>query len=136
MTKLYSDGGLNAGVFGGPIFSLVVIVFMCTDSSGSSMVFLVPVLPMMLYWLFTFRHWKKIYYENESLYIYNVFSKEPIVVQKENIGGINKVIFYNPNFYKLVYYDENKDAKYVYFYRNGALDDFSDLIDKINESYP
>lgn len=133
MTRLYSIVGLYTVVFGGSIFSLVAVIFICIDTSGSSMVFLIPVVPIMLYWLFTFRRWKKVYYERGALYIYNIFSNDPIVVQKENIGGINKLMFYNPRFYKIVYYDGNEDAKYVYFQRNWFLDDFTDIIYKLNE---
>ena len=132
MTRLYSDTGLYGFLFGPPILSLVAIVFWMY-SDGLIMPILILVLPLIMYWLFTFRRWKKVSYEKGSLYIYNPFSNEPIVVHKENIGGINRLMFYDPRFYKLVYYDENKDAKYVYFQRNRFLDDFSDIIDKINE---
>ena len=132
MTKLYSIVGLYSFVFGLPIFSLVAVVFWMYPD-GLIMPVWVLVLPLILYWLFTFRRWKKVCYEHGALYIYNVFSNDPIVVQKENIGGVNRLMFYDPRFYKIVYYDENKDAKYVYFQRNSFLSDFNDIIDKLNE---
>ena len=133
MTRLYSISGLYTMIFGGPIFSLAGVIFMYIFSNSTTMLVLIPVLPIMLYWLFTFRRWKKVYYERGALYIYDLFSNDPIVVHKDNIGGINRIMFYDPRFYKIVYYDENKDAKYVYFQRNWFLDDFTDILDKLNE---
>jgi hypothetical protein len=133
MTRLYSFAGLYSVVFGGPIFSLIAVVSMYIYSNSTVMLVLIPVVPIMLYWLFTFRRWKKVYYERGALYIYNIFSNDLIVVHKDNIGGINRIMFYDPRFYKIVYYDENKDAKSIYFQRNWFLDDFTDIIDKLNE---
>lgn len=133
MTRLYSIVGLYSFIFGGPIFSLTAFIFTYIYSYSTLMLVLIPVGPIMLYWLFTFRRWKKVYYERGALYIYNPFSNDPIIVHKDNIGGINRLMFYDPRFYKIVYYDENKDAKYVYFQRNWFLDDFSNIIDKLSE---
>jgi hypothetical protein len=133
MTRLYSFVGLYSFVFGAPIFSVTAFISMYIYSYNTLLLVLIPVGPIMLYWLFTFRRWKKVYYEGESLYIYNLFSNDPIVVHKENLDGINRLMFYDPRFYKIVYYDENKDAKFIYFQRNWFLDDFTGIIDKLNE---
>ncbi|MGZ3755583.1 MAG: hypothetical protein ACXVAY_08095 [Mucilaginibacter sp.] len=132
MKRLYSYAGLYGFVFGAPIFSIVIIILVCIFAIGEISIACIPVVPIMLYWLFTFRRWKKVYYERGSIYIYNIFSKNQTIVHKEDIGGINKLMFYDPRFYKIVFYDENKDAKYVYFQRNWLLNDFSDIIDKFN----
>lgn len=133
MKRLYSYFGLYGFVFGAPIFALGIIMLTCIFAIDEIWMAFIPVVPIMLYWLFTFRRWKKVYYERGALYIYNIFSKEPVVVHKENLGGINKFMFYDPRFYKIVFYDENKNTKYVYFQRNWLLSDFSDIIDKLNE---
>jgi uncharacterized protein YuzE len=86
----------------------------------------------MLYWLFTFRRWKRVYYDADSLYIYDIFSNNHIVVHKRDIGGVNRIMTYDPRFYKIVYYDVNNDAKYVNFQRNWFLSDFGEIIDKLN----
>jgi len=133
MTRLYSYAGLYGFILGIPVFSLSVIILACIFAIDEIRISFIPVVPLMLYWLFTFRRWKKVYYESGSLYIYNLFSNNPTIVHKGDIGGINKLMFYDPRFYKITFYDENKDAKYVYFQRNWFLDDFSDIIDKLNE---
>jgi len=133
MKRLYSFTGLYGFVFGAPIFSLGILILVCIFAIHEIAIACIPVVPIMLYWLFTFRRWKKVYYDRGSLYIYNIFSKAPLIVHKENIGGVNKLMFYDPRFYKIVFYDENKDAKYVYFQKNLFLSDFSETIDKLNE---
>jgi len=132
MKRLHSYFGLYAFVFGAPIFSLAIIILACIFAADVIWESFIPVVPIMLYWLFTFRRWKKVYYERGSLYIYNLFSKSPIIVHKADIGGINKLMFYDPRFYKIVFYNENKEAKYVYFQRNWFLNDFSEIVEKFN----
>jgi hypothetical protein len=132
MTRLYSFFGLYTFVLGAPFFSLGAFILFYIIAYDQAIVALIPVAAMMMYWLFTFRRWKKVYYERGSLYIQDVFSSNQIIVHKENIGSINRLMSYDPRFYKIVYYDENKDAKSVYFQRNLFLSNFSDIIDKLN----
>ncbi|MDP9076551.1 MAG: hypothetical protein M3O71_03930 [Bacteroidota bacterium] len=131
MKRLYSYVGLYGFVLGAPIFSLGIIILVCIFAIGGIWIACIPVVPIMLYWLFTFRRWKKVYYERGSIYIYNLFSNTPTIVHKEDIGGIDKLMFYDPRFYRIIFYNENKDAEFVYFQRNWLLDDFGDIVDKL-----
>jgi len=132
MKRLYSYSGLYDAIFGVPIFCLGIIILFCIFAIDQIGIACIPVVPGMLFWLFVFRRSKKVYYERGSLYIYDIFSSIPTIVHKDNIGSIDRVLFYDPRLFNLVFYDENKDAKYVYFSRNWFLSDFSEIIDKLN----
>ena len=132
MKRLSSYLGLYFNVLGFPIFFIAIIATVSTiarEALAPASVFLAIVI---LVWLFTFRRWKGVYYKDGAIYIYDVFSNTPTVIEKDNIGEIIKPFGFGPNYYKLLYYDENKDAKYVWFQRNFWLDDFKDIISKIN----
>ena len=133
MIRLSSLVGLYGFLLGIPVACVIAI----TSTLGNkqlqvvfSIMFSIPLLLVLL----VFRRCKRVYYKDSSLYRYEPFSKKHIVVDKDEIGGINKILFYDPRFFKLVYYDDNKNSHYVYFSRNWwLLDDFNDIIKKINE---
>jgi len=91
-------------------------------------------LAVAFYFIFFINRSKRVYYNGTSLYIYNLFSSSLVTINKHNIGSIERILFFDPNFWKIAYYDENQNAKYAYFIRNFLCDDFNTIIDEINSS--
>jgi hypothetical protein len=90
-------------------------------------------LSLIIFLIFVTYHSKRVFYKNSSIYLYNLFSNKFSIINKEKIGGIDRLISYDPNSYKLLYYDDENNVKYIYFIRNNSLGDFSNIIDEIND---
>ena len=88
------------------------------------------VLALVSYWMFIVSRSKRVYYKETSLYIYDLFSSKVIVLTKAEIGGIFKLTPLS-GFYKIVFYDDNNNAKSIYFSQNQWLSGFSDIIDEL-----
>jgi hypothetical protein len=133
MIRLYSYYGLYSFLLIPPVSAVGITIWAININDKATLImYSIMASLVLLFWLVTFRRCKRVYYENTSLYIYGPFSKENIIVRKDNIGGINRILSYDPRFYKIIYYDDNNDAHYVYFQRNWLLSNFNDIIDKLN----
>ncbi len=116
------------------LFPVVVITdnvdFILKPTAGTAFISIL-FLGLGVWFVFFINRSKRVYYKDSSLYIYNLFSRNFIIVNKDNCS-VERFLFYDPNIWKITYYNENKDAKYVYFIRNLLCDDFNDIIDKLN----
>lgn len=84
------------------------------------------------YFCFFLSRSKRVFNENTSLYIYNLFSDKRVVLNKANVGGVRKYMFPTPLIWQILYYDENNNAKYVYFIRNALCPNFDDIVEQFN----
>ncbi len=132
MKRLNSYYGLYGAVLMPPGIAVILIATIGIDGwQGAPFPLLfLPVL-ILACWL-NFRRFKKVYYDNGTIYLYNAFSDDPTIVEKENIAEIRKPGYFSSNYYRLIYYNENKDTKSVWFYRNWLLSDFNQVVDEIN----
>lgn len=98
-------------------------------------IWFLDLMPVILFtlWGLGVKHWKKVYYENGALYIYNKFSSDAIIVRKEDIGSFDKRKWYQSSLYKILYYDSNNDSHIVYFQRNMFLNNLDDIIDELTQ---
>jgi hypothetical protein len=133
MIRLYSYAGLYGFLFVPPVSALAATIWAVKIGDRYALIgFSILSSVFLLFWLFTFRRCKRVYYDRSSLYVYEPFSKKQTIVSKDNIGSINKILSYDPRFYKIVYYDDNRDTHYIYFQRNWFLSDFENIVDKID----
>ena len=122
-------------IIGGMLLFPVVVItdnvdFILKPTAGTAFISIL-FLGLGVWFVFFINRSKRVYYKDSSLYIYNLFSRNFIIVNKDNCS-VERFLFYDPNIWKITYYNENKDAKYVYFIRNLLCDDFNDIIDKLN----
>jgi hypothetical protein len=118
-----------------PVLPIAVIYYNYSDilKVNSNGVFsTVFCLAAISYFSFFLSRSKRVFYENTSLYVYNLFSEKKIVLNKANVGGIGKYMFLTPLIWKILYYDENNNAKYVYFIRNALCPNFDDIVEQFN----
>jgi hypothetical protein len=90
-------------------------------------------LAFLIYLIFVALNTKRVIYKNSSIYLYNLFSNKFSIIYKEKIGSIKRLITFDPTSYKLLYYDDENNAKYIYFMRNFFLDDFNNIIDELTD---
>src|ERR1700739_1470101 len=94
-------------LFGFPLLPLTVIYFNMNDilkgNVGSIFVVLV-FLGISAWFVFFLSRSRRVFYKESSIYIYNLFSKQFKVIDKDNIGGVWPLVSLNPTIYTLVYY--------------------------------
>ena len=122
-------------LFSFPILPLSVIYFNFNDilkGSAGSIFIVVVFLSITGWFVFFLSRARRVFYKDSSIYAYRLFSKEFMVIDKDNIGGISPFLPLNPSIYALLYYNDKKDAKYIYFIRNPFCSDFSNILDEFN----
>lgn len=75
---------------------------------------------------------KRIFYSESSIYAYNLFSKKFIHITKDELRYVGRFFFFDPRFWKIVYYDQNGNLKSIYFIKSMLLDDFDEIVDELN----
>ncbi|MBS1530591.1 MAG: hypothetical protein JSU01_09810 [Bacteroidetes bacterium] len=92
------------------------------------------------FWGYFISKSKRVYYQDNSLYAYDLFSNNHRVITKDQLGSIERWSMVNDlisqrlsNAYRILYYDENNNDKKIYFYGNWFLSDFNTIIDQLNE---
>jgi F0F1-type ATP synthase assembly protein I len=73
-----------------------------------------------------------VFYKDSTLYIYDLFSSKTILLNKDIVGGLSSYLPLSVFIYKIVYYDANNNAKYIYFIKNFLCSDFDAIIDEFN----
>src|SRR6185437_6130405 len=117
-----------------PVFFIGLINFIITNND--SIYFALFFLPVLTYWGYLIYQSRRIYYKDGELYLYNLFSKKFVVVKKDKFGSIDKSntsLLGNTGTYKLTYYDDENNAKYVFFSINNFIDNAEEIINKLNE---
>jgi len=130
MTRLHSYF-TTVQIFLLPLAAVSIILIILTSVPGTPwyiVFFALPVFAMSGYLLYSR---KQVFYEHGQLYIGNLFSSTLNVVRKDRFGSIDPA--YRIGAYKITYYDDDNNVKYVRFNLNIFLSDGREIIDKLNE---
>jgi hypothetical protein len=112
--------------------AIALSIYLLSRDMTLSVYISIPVVIILSWWGFVLYNTKRIYMKGSIVYIYSLFSNKHTIINKDRYGEINKVLFYDPNFYCLLYYDDNNNGKNIYFMRNYLLDNFTDIIEELN----
>jgi hypothetical protein len=77
-------------------------------------------LPLILY-LFVLIKYKRIYYNEEYLFVLELFSNKSTIVPKEDVISVYKWYKTDPINYKIAFYDKNGKVKVVHFLKDFFL---------------
>lgn len=79
---------------------------------------------------------KRVYYDMGELYLSGLFSNKLSVIRKDRLGSVDKLNWLlsdSRGNYRITYYDDDNNVKYVRFSLNSFLSDGEEIIDKLNE---
>lgn len=119
--------------FGFPVIIIPFIFFdFSEDATFLSVLFYVFLLACLCYTTYISFNSKRIYYRDNTLFLFDLFTKKRSILRKNRLKGVDRVIATDPTFYKITYVDYNNKIRYVYFMRNHLLPGAGDIINKLN----
>jgi len=122
------------GVYLTFVIPLVVIVFVPIGVVFEGMaplfsfVFLVPI----GFWIYFISKARRVYYQDSSLYCYNLFSNKLQIITKDRLGNVDRWRVLDATNYKILYYDDDNNARTIYFMKNWFLPSFDTILDQLN----
>jgi hypothetical protein len=98
-----------------------------------TVLFFLPVFALGGYFIYRAR---RVYYDHGELYLSGLFSNDLTVIRKDRLGSVDKLGWFSSDSrgnYRITYYDDDNNVKYVRFNLNIFLSDGKEIIDKLNE---
>ncbi|HZW69217.1 MAG TPA: hypothetical protein VFF57_00020 [Hanamia sp.] len=123
-----------------PVILLVAIIVipveLVSNSAGLPWYTILFFLPFFAGAGYTIYRSRNVYYDKDELYLGRLFSNKLTLIRKDRLGSIDKLSWFSSNSmgnYRITYYDDDNNVKYVRFNLNIFLSDGREIIDKLNE---
>jgi len=113
-----------------PIFILIESWELVIKGDGDSLLGLILFCFFAIYFIYVLSKSKRVFYKDGSLYVYGLFSNKMKILTKENVGGIETFFPFSPLIWRIVYYNENKNRKVIFFIRNAFCGNFAEIVDE------
>jgi len=136
MTRLSSNYSIYAPILLLPIALVAIPAEIYTNAPGLPWYNLLFAAPIFALWGYYIYRSRRVYYNDGLVYLAGPFSSELTVIRKDRFGSIDKISWLESSStgnYKLTYYDDDNNVKYVRFTLNISLSDGKEIIDKLNE---
>ena len=136
MTRLSSNYSVYASVVLMPIALVAIPAELYTNGPNLPWYTILFATPVFALWGYFIYRSKRVYYNDGLVYLTGPFSSDLTVIRKDRFGSIDKINWLESSSagnYKLTYYYDDNNVKYVRFTLNVLLSDGKEIIDKLNE---